>query len=130
MSIWATGDMLIAGGEGSSGILQTAEVWNATGAGGASIILPDRLSEPRAGHTATLLPSGDVVIAGGVGRGGMPIARIERFDAGRQTFHRQSGRLATARAYHSATLLRDGRVLFWGGVDAAGRFLANGEVYE
>ncbi|MEX2147141.1 MAG: kelch repeat-containing protein [Candidatus Rokuibacteriota bacterium] len=129
-TVLTTGDVLIAGGEGTSGFVATAEVWSGTGTTGASLVLADRLSEPRAGHTATLLPSGDVVIAGGVGRAGIASALLERFDPTRQTFHRQSTRLATARAYHAATLLRDGRVLVWGGVDAAGRILADGELYD
>jgi hypothetical protein len=77
-------------------------------------VLSDRLSQARAGHTATLLPKGDVLIVGGLGPRGVATTTLERFDAESRTFHRLASRLHTGRAYHLAMLLRDGRVLFWG----------------
>src|SRR5215468_4748399 len=71
----------------------------------------------RAAHTATLLPDGRVLIAGGCAVDGCTTAEVEPssefyvpgrgFIAGPPMLHPRSG--------HSATLLRDGRVLIVGG---------------
>lgn len=66
---------------------------------------------PRAGHTATLLLDGRVLVAGGDGDGG---ASAEIYDpaTGHWTL---AAPLALSRAGHTATLLPDGRVLVLGG---------------
>jgi hypothetical protein len=67
----------------------------------------------RSGHTATLLPDGRVLVAGGE-RNLIAIARAELFDPA--TKATTSGPLGiTGRADHTATLLEDGRVLIAGG---------------
>jgi hypothetical protein len=57
--------------------------------------------QPRAFHTATLLTTGHVLVAGGP-----DIASAESFDPTTQTFT-ATGSMHTARAYHTATLLCD-----------------------
>ncbi len=72
----------------------------------------------RAAHTATLLPSGLVLIAGGYG--GIPadvqsdLASAELYDPSSGTFT-NTGAMTRPRSVHTATLLRDGRVLIVGG---------------
>src|SRR5882724_716653 len=68
----------------------------------------------RAAHTATLLPSGEVLIAGGMPDGGGAIRSFEIFDPRRNAIAR-GGDMIEARAGHTATPLRDGRVLVAGG---------------
>lgn len=74
------------------------------------------LANPRVFHTATLLPSGLVLIAGGYV--GAPIetyyASAELYDPASGTF-KTAGAMTTPRENHTATLLRDGRVLLAGG---------------
>src|SRR2546429_9353651 len=63
----------------------------------------------RVGHTATLLPSGLVLVAGGFGRSTV-LASAELYDPASNTWS-VAGSLATARADHTATLLPSGQVL-------------------
>ena len=72
-------------------------------------------------HTATLLPSGKVLVVGGSPNdfAGAALADSELFDPGTGTWM-QTGSLASARSGHTATLLPNGNVLVAGG-DATGR---------
>jgi hypothetical protein len=72
------------------------------------------LMTSRRNHTATLLPSGRVLVAGGVDDSGAPLASAEIVDAlARRVVVTEPMR--TARAGHTATLLPSGRVLIAGG---------------
>src|SRR5437773_5331937 len=68
----------------------------------------------RSQHTATLLPNGKVLVAGGGGINGS-LASAELYDPASGTWA-ATGRLATARLEHTATLLPNGKVLVAGGV--------------
>ncbi|HVE47465.1 MAG TPA: kelch repeat-containing protein [Acidimicrobiales bacterium] len=68
----------------------------------------------RTGHTATLLPGGKVLVAGGTAGGGAPMASAELYDPASGTWA-PTGGLANARWGHTATLLPDGKVLVVGG---------------
>ncbi|HSB75920.1 MAG TPA: kelch repeat-containing protein [Terriglobales bacterium] len=82
----------------------------------------------RSSHTATLLSSGKVLIAGGA-HSGRTIGSAELYDPGAATFNATGG-LVTERIGHTATLLRDGRVLVTGGTDKNGKVLDSAEVYK
>ncbi|MBP1705894.1 MAG: Branched-chain amino acid transporter, amino acid-binding protein, partial [Chloroflexi bacterium] len=79
------------------------------------------MATARGAHTATLLPDGRVLVAGGAstageeGLGGL-LAGAETYDPASGTFV-GTGPLATARAGATATLLSDGRVLVAAGFD-------------
>jgi hypothetical protein len=69
------------------------------------------LSTPRRDHTATLLPSGAVLVAGGYNpKNSGILTTAELFDPSRRTWC-PAGSMSTDRYYHTATLLQDGRVL-------------------
>jgi len=67
----------------------------------------------RAGHTATLLPSGKVLIVGGENDQGV-LATSELYDPQTNSFA-LSGSMAVPRSRHTATLLANGKVLIAGG---------------
>ena len=117
------GRVLVVGGDvqtplGSDGstiarTVQQAEVYDPeTGV----FSVTGRLAQARAGHTATRLADGRIVIIGGygvTGPGGMAPA-AEVFDPASGTFA-TIGTLGQPRAEHIASLMPDGRVLVAGG---------------
>lgn len=75
-------------------------------------------------HTATLLPTGRVLVAGGWdGDDSLDVAEV--FDPATRAFSFASGHLSQARNRHTATLLNDGRVLV-----AGGEFARNGVIEQ
>lgn len=87
------------------------------------------MGSPRAAHTATTLPDGRVLLAGGMKDGENTVAGAELFDPATGTFV-PAGPMRTHRHSHAATALADGRVLLAGGYDAEGRYLRSAELYD
>jgi hypothetical protein len=85
------------------------------------------LQTGRAAHTATTIPSGEVLVVGGMAGGETSVASVELVDPTRNTVH-QLRALAERRAGHTATSLGDGRVLIAGGYN--GDYLASIEVFD
>jgi len=88
----------------------------------------------RSNHTATLLPNGKVLIAGGTNANNGELASAELYDPAAGTFT-ATGSLTQTRSFHTATLLQNGKVLVVGGNStnsaelydpAAGTFAATG----
>jgi Galactose oxidase, central domain/Kelch motif len=115
------GTVLVAGGVGPAPTIQSpltltsAErydphtgMWSAAG----------HMHVPRVSHTATLLPSGDVLVTGGQDDHSITLSSAELYDprANRWT---PAAAMHTARYGHTATLLRDGAVLVAGACCAA-----------
>jgi len=90
----------------------------------------------RVAHTATLLPSGDLLIAGGVNDAGVTLNSSDLFAASRGNFivATPDPTMTIARASHTATLMSNGCVLVAGGnasandTSAAGTLTA--EIYN
>jgi len=70
--------------------------------------------EPRSGQTATLLPDGKVLIAGGMRKNQDFYRSAEIYDPATGKFH-LTGEMNVARVGHIAVLLRSGKVLIAGG---------------
>ncbi len=85
------------------------------------------LRTARAAHTATVLPSGQVLVAGGMANGGGALASAELYDPVGHTMHMLPA-MQERRLDHTATLLRDGRVLIAGGYN--GNDLASLEIFD
>src|SRR5260370_28705919 len=70
--------------------------------------------EPRSGHTATLLPSGKVLFAGGMRRNQDFYKSAELYDPATHKFQ-PTGEMNQRRVGHIAVLLGSGKVLIAGG---------------
>jgi hypothetical protein len=76
------------------------------------------MTSPRLGHTATPLPSGKVLIAGGGTdtKTGGDVSTADLYEPATSAFS-STGAMSTIRSGATATLLADGRVLIAGGVE-------------
>ena len=126
------GRVLIAGGEDSSGILASAELYDPkTG----TFSPTGSMTAARVGDTATALSDGAVLIAGGLSTAECtpssckPLASAELYDPKTGAFS-PTGSMTTARGLQAATALSDGRVLIVGGVDSSGKPLTSAELYQ
>jgi hypothetical protein len=81
----------------------------------------------RFNQTATLLPSGDVLVAGGYNFDDGYLSSAELYDPATGTWT-ATGSMAAARAAHTATLLPSGDVLVAGGSN--GVALSSAELYD
>jgi hypothetical protein len=137
------GRVLIAGG--------SSKAWGAPSLASAEIYDPrtgeftltGSMHEPRAGHTATLLADGRVLVAGGysswAGQSsglffvGPALASAELYDPSTGTFS-LTGSMGSAREDHAAVLLAGGRVLVSGGwgcdVGGCGWSVMTSETYD
>ncbi len=88
------------------------------------------LITPRAFHTATLLPTGKVLVTGGADQDNNALSSTELFDPATGTWS-PGPSMSTARYQHTATLLPNGKVLVAGGAGVAfAPPTATAEVYD
>lgn len=85
------------------------------------------MSTTRESASATLLPNGKVLIAGGYNS--LPLQTAELYDPATGTFT-ATGNMVTARVSHTATLLANGKVLVAGGSDGVSTRLSSAELYD
>lgn len=83
----------------------------------------------RMNHTATLLPSGKVLVVGGMTADSTPLASAELYDPATNTWS-SAGSLATSRTVHVAALLPSGKVLVAGGAHGDSNPIASVEIYD
>jgi hypothetical protein len=86
------------------------------------------MTSPRRSHTATRLPNGKVLVAGG-GAGDDEAAVADLYDPSTGIWT-PTGALNFPRSLHTATLMANGRVLVAGGWSVLGVRIATAEVYD
>jgi N-acetylneuraminic acid mutarotase len=114
----ANGHVLVAGGlhiaSGQTTYLVEAERYDPA----ADTWTPaGELSNGRSAHTATALPGGSVLVAGGQS-GSTWLAVAERYDPAANRWA-PAGTMARARSQHQAALLTSGQLLVAGGIETA-----------
>src|SRR6266542_2095230 len=121
----ADGRSLILGGESADGIAGTATLVDPVT--NTRTTIP---TQSRAWHTATLLPDGTVLIAGGVGPAGQPVPVAELFDPAANVFVPVGASAGMQRAGHTATVLTDGSVFVAGGTGVDGEPRTDAEIWR
>jgi N-acetylneuraminic acid mutarotase len=100
-----------------------AGTWSTTGS----------MANARYLHTATFLPNGKVLVAGGTTNDGTTsLSSAELYDPATGTFS-PTGSMNSGRWIHLATLLPNGKVLVaggWQGTSSAGHAIASAELYD
>jgi hypothetical protein len=107
------GRVLITGGQGPTGSMNTAEIFTADGSFSAAA----GMAGARSGHSCATLEDGQILVAGGSNEFGA-VSTAEVFDPAVNRWA-PAGNMVSARSGHTATVLRDGRVLIAGGQGAA-----------
>jgi len=124
------GNVLVAGGLGNSGnplpYIYQSELYNS--ATGIWTATAGSMSYPRTGHTATLLPNGKVLVAGGFGYSGY-LVQTELYDPTYGGQWGTTGSMITRRENHTATLLPNEKVLVAGGYNSSGS-ISSVELYD
>ena len=115
----ASQTVLMAGGfdDLAGSTSDSAEIFN-PGALETFALTPTAMVQARAGHTATELSDGTVLIVGGVVNSGGTLTAsntAEIYDPAQQTFTAVPSNMNAGRFGHTATLLSDGNVLIAGG---------------
>lgn len=93
--------------------------WTATGS----------MAAKRRTHSASVLASGKVLVAGGFDSGGAYLSSAELYDPTTGTFA-MTGAMAKERDAHTATVLASGKVLVAGGFGVGTVYLSTAELYD
>jgi N-acetylneuraminic acid mutarotase len=123
-----SGKVLVAGGQdtgGSSGdSLRLAALYDPINGSWKSVA---SMALDRFFHTATLMPSGKVLVVGGFGHHDQTSAEL--YDPAANTWS-GAGNMTWGRVNHSATLLPSGKVLVAAGQDDLGTTFSSAELYD
>lgn len=113
-----------AAGIGVPALATVATASRAHGLGSPNAWVPTGpMASARSGQTATLLPDGKVLVAGG------GTASAELYNPATRTFS-ATGHMSVPRTHATATLLRSGKVLVAGGLLRGKTQLASAELYD
>ena len=129
-TVLSSGKVLVSGGQNrlvQPTSIASAELYDpATNTWAAA----GTLATARSVHTATLLPNGKVLVAGGLNTAASAsnIRIAELYDPATNAWT-SAGTMTAARYAHTATLLPSGKVLVTGGVTASGD-VATSELYD
>jgi len=127
-----SGKVLVAGGctaynaNGCTSVTTAAELYNpATGKWSST----GAMRAARMSMTATLLPNGKVLVAGGQTAANDALGSSELYNPATGSFS-LTGKLLTPRSGHTATLLANGLVLMAGGENVNGVSILKAELYK
>ena len=119
--------LAVAGGVDANGVWYTYKTVDLFDPATGKWSKAKSLLHSRRAHTATLLPDGRVLVAGGtVGgqadatEGGTQLDTAEIYDPVADTWEKLAAKLDTPRGLHTAALAPSGAVLLLGGLDATG----------
>jgi N-acetylneuraminic acid mutarotase len=134
MTLLPNGKVLVTGGEGTTFGILTAELYDPAANGGLGAWSPTgSMAQARVVHTATLLPDGRVLVAGGLwyipSIGYATIGSAELYDPAAGTWS-PTGTMADRRHWHTATLLPNGKVLVAGGQIYGISGVTTGQLYD
>ena len=125
-----TGKILIVGGiitaEGAEINSSSAEIFDPKT---RTFCITGTMNHERAGHTATLLPDGNVLVTGGFDSHGF-LSSSELYVSGRGEFIEIESAMSERRAAHTATLLESGDVLIVGGVNGSEKSNQLADIYS
>jgi len=125
-----SGMVLVCGGlSGLGTATNSAELFDPTSGPGGTWTTVGSMNTPRRWHTASLLPNGKVLVAGGQDNTMTVLSSAELYDPVTATWS-LTGSLGTARVSHMASLLPNGKVLVAGGQDTNGTSLPTSELYD
>ena len=123
--------VLLSGGASGQKVLNTTNLYNPES---DQLELGATTLDPRSDHTATLLDSGELLLAGGFSGPRAIGQTAELYDPETAKFSAAAGMMTDSRAFHTATLLENGSVLLVGGLDNAnlssGESLKSAELYD
>ncbi len=126
------GSVLIAGGASQAGscagcATAAVEIYNPLT---KTFTRTSNMHARRRGHSATLLPNGSVLIAGGVDdASGTILASAEIYNSATRTFS-PAASMSFARFGHVASTLASGKVLIAGGFDSPNTITNRAEIYD
>lgn len=121
------GKVLITGGRGEYFPLPSAELYDPSNDNFSYFSSTAEMRTRRHNHTATLLLTGKVLVAGGTDSSYAPLSSAELYDPATGTFGASQER--PERRSHNATLLGNGKVLITGGLGYSDR-LSSAELYD
>ncbi|MGH7940582.1 MAG: kelch repeat-containing protein [Limisphaerales bacterium] len=105
------GDVLVTGGSSVYGVTNTAELYNVTGRTYGTWSATGAMDAPRSGQTATLLPSGKVLVIGGLGLNGSVSGSVDTYYPAAPNWTVTG---STNVYYQQTILLPSGKVLAFG----------------
>ncbi|MFO0588510.1 MAG: hypothetical protein U0441_13260 [Polyangiaceae bacterium] len=128
--------LIVGGGVDISGSWHTYPVVDLYNPADGSFTKMASLHNARRAHTATLLPDGRVLVAGGTidgkadgNAGGFQVASAEIFDVNTGAWEFTPTPLVTPRTNHTAALMPSGAVVLFGGLDGTASTISSVEGY-
>jgi hypothetical protein len=129
-----TGDVIVIGGQAAGSASNEVDDLSIANGTASAITLHTNLAYARYDHTATRLGSDEgapVLVAGGIGGSGAPVAAAELYKPLSQDFSATfMASMVVPRSQHQAVVMPDNSVLVIGGVDGSGNGVDTLELFS